>query len=147
MTDPGEPGAGTSGHGLWGGRFSEGMAPEMAALNRSLDMDFRFWPQDVRASRTWARALLRAGVLTHTEWQDIDAGLEVVASRLEGMDPATVEDEDIHSLVERMLVEEVGEAGAKLHTGRSRNDQAATDVRLWGMDAVADLDCNVSLLF
>jgi len=119
------------------------MAPEMAPLNRSLDMDFRFWPQDVRASRTWARALLRAGVLTHAEWQDIDTGLQVVATRLEGMDPAAVEDEDIHSLVERLLVEEVGEAGAKLHTGRSRNDQAATDVRLWGMDAVASLDGQV----
>ena len=59
------------------------------------------------------------------------------------MDPATVEDEDIHSLVERLLVEEVGEAGARLHTGRSRNDQAATDVRLWGMDAVASLDGHV----
>ena len=143
MTDPGEAGAGTPGHGLWGGRFSEEMAPEMAPLNRSLDMDFRFWPQDVRASRTWARALLRAGVLTHAEWQDIDAGLQVVATRLEGMDPAAVEDEDIHSLVERLLVEEVGEVGAKLHTGRSRNDQAATDVRLWGMDAVASLDGQV----
>ena len=104
MTDPGEAGAGTPGHGLWGGRFSEEMAPEMAPLNRSLDMDFRFWREDVRASRTWARALLRAGVLTHAEWQDIDAGLQVVATRLEGMDPAAVEDEDIHSLVERLLV-------------------------------------------
>ena len=143
MTDAGEAGPGTPGRGLWGGRFSEEMAPEMAPLNRSLDVDFRFWRQDVRASRTWARALVRAGVLTHAEWRDIDAGLEAVAGRLEGMDPSTVDDEDIHSLVERLLVEEVGEAGAKLHTGRSRNDQAATDVRLWGMDAVASLDARV----
>ena len=146
MTDPAAPGTDTTGHGLWGGRFSEEMAPEMVPLNRSLEVDFRFWPQDVRASRTWARALFRAGVLTHPEWRDIDAGLEVVASRLKGMNPATVEDEDIHSLVERLLVEEVGEAGAKLHTGRSRNDQAATDVRLWGMDAVAALDRQVTRL-
>ena len=116
----------------------------MAPLNRSLDVDFRSWPQDVRASRTWARALVRAGVLTQSEWDDIDAGLDVVAARLKGMDPSTVGDEDIHSLVERLLVEEVGEAGAKLHTGRSRNDQAATDVRLWGMDAVASLDRHVT---
>ncbi len=143
MTDSGEVGVRAPGHGLWGGRFSEGMAPEMEPLNRSLDMDFRFWRQDVRASRTWARAIFRAGVLTRTEWRDIDAGLEAVASRLEGMDPATVADEDIHSLVERLLVEEAGEAGAKLHTGRSRNDQAATGVRLWGMDAVTSLDRRV----
>ncbi len=143
MTDHADAGAGVSGHGLWGGRFSGDMARRMVPLNRSLDMDFRFWRQDVRASRTWARAIFRAGVLTEAEWRTIDAGLEVVASRLEGLDPTTVADEDIHSLVERLLVEEVGDAGAKLHTGRSRNDQAATDVRLWGMDALASLDRQV----
>ena len=144
MSDSGAAEPGTAEHGLWGGRFSGGMAPEMARLNRSLDVDFRFWPQDVRASATWARALLRAGVLTRAEWREIDAGLSAVAARLERMDPSTVQDEDIHSLVERLLVEEVGDAGAKLHTGRSRNDQAATDVRLWGMDAVASLDRQVA---
>ena len=143
MSDPGEEGFTAPGHGLWGGRFSERMAPEMVPLNRSLDMDFRFWRQDVRASRAWARALVRAGVISEVEGAAIDRGLLAVAVRLEGMDPATVEDEDIHSLVERLLIEEVGDAGAKLHTGRSRNDQAATDVRLWGMEALASLDGRV----
>ena len=143
MPDPGEAQPGTPGHGLWGGRFSERMAPEMVPLNRSLDVDFRFWRQDVRASRAWARALVRAGVISEVEGAAIDRGLMAVAARLEGMDPATVEDEDIHSLVERLLIEEVGDAGAKLHTGRSRNDQAATDVRLWGMEAASSLDGRV----
>ncbi len=143
MPDPGEAQPESSGHGLWGGRFSERMAPGMVPLNRSLDMDFRFWRQDVRASRAWARALVRAGVVSEVEGVAIDRGLVAVAVHLEGMDPATVEDEDIHSLVERLLIEEVGDAGAKLHTGRSRNDQAATDVRLWGMEALVSLDGRV----
>ena len=125
---------------LWGGRFSGGLAPEMARLNLSLDVDFRLWPSDIRGSRAWARALGRAGVLEADEVQMLDAGLARVAARLEDGMPAGAPDEDIHSLVERLLVEEVGAVGGKLHSGRSRNDQVATDVRLWGMAAATAVE-------
>lgn len=125
---------------LWGGRFDSGMAPAMEPLNRSLDLDRRFWRQDVRGSRAWASALAGAGVLTEDEAATLRAGLDAVASRLEDADFRDFPDEDVHSLVERLLFEEVGAVAGKLHTGRSRNDQVATDVRLWGMDAAGAVE-------
>ena len=126
--------------GLWGGRFSGGMAPEMEPLNRSLTVDFRLWPQDIAGSRAWAGALGRAGVLTEAEARELRDGLDRVAERLREGIPGPVPDEDIHSLVERLLGDEVGVLAGKLHTGRSRNDQVATDFRLWGMEALDALD-------
>jgi argininosuccinate lyase len=107
----------------------------MVPLNRSLDVDFRLWPQDVRGSQAWALALGNAGVLTQEEARILAAGLEAVGARLSGTGPEGLEDEDIHTLVERLLKQEVGGVAGKLHTGRSRNDQVATDFRLWGMGA------------
>jgi argininosuccinate lyase len=120
------------------------MASEMVPLNLSLDVDHRLWRQDVRGSRAWAKALSSAGVLGADEARTLRDGLTRVADRLEaeGLDryaPADAPDEDIHSLVERLLYEEVGEVAGKLHTGRSRNDQVATDFRLWGMEAAGAL--------
>ena len=136
---PGAPGD-RAAHSLWGGRFEDGLAAEMEALNRSLDVDWRLWPQDVRGSRAWARGLARAGILSSAEAGRIDAGLAAVAGRLEALPgPAGLPEEDIHTVIERMLIEEVGPVGGKLHTGRSRNDQAATGFRLWGKDAIAAL--------
>ncbi|MFW6200915.1 MAG: lyase family protein, partial [Gemmatimonadota bacterium] len=120
---------------LWGGRFESGMAPAMEPLNRSLDLDRRFWRHDIRGSRAWAAALADAGVLTNDERDALRAGLDAVGERLKGADFSAFADEDIHSLVERLLFEEVGEVAGKLHTARSRNDQVATDMRLWGMEA------------
>lgn len=122
--------------GLWGGRFSGGMAPEMEPLNRSLDVDQRLWREDLRGSRAWARALGGAGVLTDEEVSTLVSGLDAVEADLGRHFPADVPDEDIHSLIERLLKEKVGAVAGKLHTGRSRNDQVATDFRLWGMGAV-----------
>ena len=115
----------------------------MVPLNLSLDVDHRLWRQDIRGSRAWAAALAAAGVLSADEAEALREGLSRVAARLEpdGLDrrpPAEFHDEDIHSLVERLLYEELGEVAGKLHTGRSRNDQVATDFRLWGIEA-ADL--------
>ena len=121
---------------LWGGRFEGGMDPAMVPLNLSLDVDLRLWPQDIRGSRAWARALGRAGVLTSDEVEALVQGLDAVERRLGAGLAHPVPDEDIHSLVERLLREEVGAVAGKLHTGRSRNDQVATDVRLWGMEAL-----------
>ena len=112
----------------------------MVPLNRSLDVDIRLWPQDVRGSRAWARALVKAGVLDPGEGDVLLEGLDRVAARLSERDHADESDEDIHSLVERLLHEEVGEVAGKLHTGRSRNDQVATDLRLWAMEMAERLD-------
>jgi len=118
---------------LWGGRFEGGMAPEMVPLNLSLRMDGRLWREDVRGSLAWARALGGAGVLSADETEAIVSGLGRVAERIEREGLAGAPEEDIHSVVERMLGEEVGDVAGKLHTGRSRNDQSSTGVRLWGM--------------
>src|SRR5688500_3791699 len=107
--------------GLWGGRFEGGLAPEMRPLNLSLDVDRRLWREDVRGSRAWARALVGAGVLTEAEAKRLDAGLARVAARLEGGAPVEgAADEDVHSLVERLLFEEAGDVAGKLHPGRSQ---------------------------
>ena len=112
----------------------------MEPLNRSLDVDWRLWPHDVRGSRAWAGGLERAGILTREEARRIDAGLAEVATRLEALPgPVGLPEEDIHTVVERMLIEEIGSVGGKLHTGRSRNDQVATAFRLWGKDAIRAL--------
>ena len=116
------------------------MAGAMVPLNRSLDVDMRLWPQDVRGSRAWAQALVNAGVLEKAEGVTLLEGLDRVAARLSERDHSGEADEDIHSLVERLLHEEVGEVAGKLHTGRSRNDQVATDFRLWGMEMAEHLD-------
>jgi len=114
-----------------------GLDPAMVPLNDSLAVDHRLWAYDVRGSRAWAGALTEAGVLTPDEGRRLDEGLERLARRFteDGGPPVGGGDEDIHSLVERLLRDEVGELAGKLHTGRSRNDQVATDLRLWGMDA------------
>ncbi len=132
--------------GLWGGRFSGEMAPSMASLNRSLDVDHRLWPQDIRGSRAWAEALVKAGVITQEEGGLLLEGLERVTERLRVENFSEAPDEDIHSLVERLLQEEIGSTAGKLHTGRSRNDQVATDLRLWGMDAAAKVEEALSSL-
>jgi argininosuccinate lyase len=141
-TDGSAPGAHGEDRGsgtLWGGRFQKGMAPEMAPLNRSLGVDGRLWPEDVRASVAWARALAGAGVLTEAERETIVDGLGRVADRIEADGLEQAGEEDIHSVVERMLGEAVGSVAGKLHTGRSRNDQSATGVRMYGMRAADDL--------
>jgi len=116
------------------------MAPEMVPLNRSLGIDIRLWPHDIRGSRAWVRALVRAGVLTAPEGDTLIEGLDRVALRLANSDHSGEHDEDIHSLVERLLHDEVGDVAGKLHTGRSRNDQVATDFRLWGKEAANALE-------
>jgi argininosuccinate lyase len=120
---------------LWGGRFDSGMAPEMVPFNLSLGIDQRLWREDVRGSVAWATAIGSAGVLSADETETILTGLQQVAGRIEAEGLAGAAEEDIHSVVERMLGEAVGEVAGKLHTGRSRNDQSSTGVRLYGMAA------------
>ena len=114
-----------------GGRFSSERAAAFVKLNSSLSLDWRLWPEDVEGSVAHARALWRAGVLTEPELATIEDGLQQVAGEIEtGAFVPDDADEDVHMAIERRLTELVGEAGAKLHTGRSRNDQVVTDVRL-----------------
>jgi argininosuccinate lyase len=127
-------------HRLWGGRFEGGPAPSLDELNRSLDIDCRLWREDIEGSRAWVQALLGAGVLDAEEARLLDEGLQRVADRLQQAFPADAEDEDIHTLIERLLYEEAGTVAGKLHTGRSRNDQVATSARLWSMRAAVRLD-------
>ncbi len=119
---------------LWGGRFTGANDPLMARFNASLPFDWRLWDADIIGSVAWARAICRAGLLTEDECGQIVAGLEAVRTEIAADPPvafADAADEDIHSFVERRLTECMGPVGGKLHTGRSRNDQVATDVRLW----------------
>ena len=129
-------------HKLWGGggRFGSGPAPEFDALNNSIGVDFRLWPYDVQASKAWAVALWGAGVLTLQESKAIERGLDAVAQRLDDGESPAPGDEDVHTLIDRLLHEEAGEVASKLHTGRSRNDQVSTATRLWTMDACGRLD-------
>src|SRR3954463_12147767 len=127
-------------HKLWGGRFATPTAAALEALNRSIGIDYRLWPFDINLSKAWAVALWGAGVLTLEESKKIERGLTLVGQKLaEGAQPLS-SDEDVHTLIDRMLHDEVGEIASKLHTGRSRNDQVATATRLWSMDACTKLD-------
>src|SRR6266498_6345 len=133
-------------HHMWGGRFVLGPSEALDALNRSLPVDHRLWPQDVAASKAWVHALCRAGVLTTTEETQLLEGLDRVADKLADGAAAGAPDEDVHTLVERLLYAEIGAVAGKLHTGRSRNDQVATDLRLWTIDAIDELDAAVAAL-
>jgi argininosuccinate lyase len=133
-------------HLMWGGRFTGGPSEALDALNRSLGTDHRLWPQDVAASRAWAHALRRAGVLTPDDEGLILIGLDRVAERLADGAALGAPDEDVHTLVERLLYEEIGATAGKLHTGRSRNDQVATDFRLWTLEAIDQIDADLAVL-
>ena len=126
---------------LWSGRFSTKLDEQAWALNTSLPFDKRLALQDVRGSIAWAGALQQAGVLTHEEHEQIVNGLNAIAEEFARASFTFVgSDEDIHTAVERRLRELIGAAAGKLHTGRSRNDQVATDFRLWMQDTLPLLD-------
>jgi argininosuccinate lyase len=128
---------------MWGGRFTGPMDPRLDRLNRSLPVDRRLWREDLDTNRAWVVALERVGVLTAAERERLIGGLEAVSRRIEAGAADGAGDEDIHSLVERLLAEEIGALAGKLHTGRSRNDQMATDLRLWTMRALGRLDATL----
>jgi argininosuccinate lyase len=146
LTEPGTGAGGFPGGRLWGGRFGGAPARSLDQLNRSLPIDVRLWREDVEGSRAWVQALLGAGVLDASEAAALDGGLKAVADRIEAGAAVEATDEDIHSLVERLLYEEVGAVAGKLHTGRSRNDQVATDARLWALGAAERLDDEIRAL-
>ncbi len=125
---------------LWGGRFAGESDPKVERFTASIGFDRRLWQADIRGSIAWAQALARAGLLTEAERDQIISGLEEVAQEWEtGAFVLQPGDEDIHTANERRLAEKVGAVAGKLHTGRSRNDQVATDVRLWLREHIAIL--------
>jgi argininosuccinate lyase len=132
---------------LWGGRFSEPSDEHLRALNDSLPFDRRLCAEDIAGSIAYARAIAAAGVLTPDEAEQIVAGLEQVKAEFDtGTFTFAPGDEDIHTAVERRLTELVGAVGGKLHTGRSRNDQVATDFRLWSRNAAAQIETLITAL-
>jgi len=126
---------------LWGSRFAEQTDALVHRYNASIGFDARLYDEDITGSVAWAEGLAAAGLLTADERDALLAGLEAVRAEFAAGAFAIVpDDEDIHSAVERRLTELVGPIGGKLHTGRSRNDQVATDFRLWLMRACDRLD-------
>ena len=132
---------------LWGGRFSASMDTLMAEFQNSISFDIRLWDVDIQGSLAYARALERAGIITPGEAGQLTDGLQRVAAEFrDGSFATRPDDEDIHTAVERRLRELIGDVAGKLHTGRSRNDQVATDTRLFTLKAIEQLKRQVVAL-
>lgn len=124
---------------LWGGRFSQEADQRFKQFNDSLRFDYRLAQQDIIGSVAWSKALVTVGVLSEAEQQSLEQALNALLKEVQD-DPERIlqsDAEDIHSWVESKLIDKVGDLGKKLHTGRSRNDQVATDLKLWCKDQVA----------
>ena len=133
-------GAAEGGGTLWHGRFAAGPAEALMAYTVSLPYDRRLWPDDLAGSRAHVRGLVRGGILDGDEAAAVLGALDAVADELaEDRFAFVASDEDIHTAVERRVTELAGPAGAKLHTGRSRNDQVATDLRLFTKRALVEV--------
>ena len=135
---------------LWGGRFGEREQGELDALmevfNASISFDWRLYAADIEGSIAYAGALQQAGLIAEDERADLERGLQRVRAEFEaGTFDVRTSDEDIHTAVERRLRELVGPVAGKLHTGRSRNDQVATDLRLY-LRNVIDTQLDAALL-
>lgn len=130
---------------LWGGRFASGPADAMALLSASTHFDWRLAPYDIRGSRAHARVLHRADLLTADELDRMLAALDALeADVAAGVFTPTLADEDVHTALERGLIERAGpELGGKLRAGRSRNDQVATLFRMWLRDAARRVSAGV----
>ncbi|EOX4148133.1 argininosuccinate lyase [Vibrio cholerae] len=121
---------------LWGGRFTQAADSRFKAFNDSLRFDYRLAEQDIVGSIAWSKALVSVNVLSAQEQQQLEQALNHLLQSVQ-QDPEQIlvsDAEDIHSWVEQKLIEQVGDLGKKLHTGRSRNDQVATDLKLWCRD-------------
>lgn len=126
---------------LWGGRFTKETDQLVYDFNASLSFDKRLYAQDIRGSRAHAAMLAKQGILTEAEAKEIDAGLQEILEDIEsGALEFSPEYEDIHSFVEANLIARKGDVGKKLHTGRSRNDQVALDMKLYVRDEIQELD-------
>lgn len=132
---------------LWSGRFTENVSEFTQRFGASLPVDMALYAQDIAGSKAHAKMLATVGVISEDDAQQIAAGLDRVKADIESGDfTFDINDEDIHMSVEKALTAEIGDAGARLHTGRSRNDQVATDTRLYAKQRATDLmRANVAL--
>ncbi|MCA6222321.1 argininosuccinate lyase [Photorhabdus antumapuensis] len=126
---------------LWGGRFSQKADQRFKQFNDSLRFDYRLAEQDITGSVAWSKALVTVGVLTVEEQQRLELALNELLNEVQANPQAILQSdaEDIHSWVEGQLISKVGDLGKKLHTGRSRNDQVATDLKLWCKEYISHL--------
>jgi argininosuccinate lyase len=125
----------------WGGRFSGATDDRVETFTESIGVDRRLYRHDVRASQAHARMLAEVGLLSADEARQIVAALDAIAAEIDrGEFTFSIKLEDVHTHIERALIERLGDVGRKLHTGRSRNDQVVTDVKLWVRDALDGLD-------
>lgn len=128
---------------LWSGRFGSGPDPGMLSFASSLEVDMRLLPYDIAATKAHAHVLAHAGLLDDKDVDAIETTLTSLFERWAAGSIAPDGDEDVHSFVERVLTEELGAAGRRIHAGRSRNDLVATDFRLWCRDAASDAQAAV----
>ena len=134
-----------SANAQWGGRFAAGPSAIMQEINASIGFDRKLWRQDIRGSLAHAAMLAHIGLISVKDKDAIQAGLEGIAAEIEaGRFPFDAELEDIYMNIEARLTDRIGEAGKRLHTARSRNDQVATDFRLWVRDAIDGLGAQIT---
>jgi argininosuccinate lyase len=134
-----------SANAQWGGRFAAGPSAIMQEINASIGFDRKLWRQDIRGSLAHAAMLAHIGLITGEDEHAIRQGLEGIAQEIEaGHFPFSADLEDIHMNIEARLTDRIGEAGKRLHTARSRNDQVATDFRLWVRDAIDGLSAQIA---
>ena len=133
---------------LWSGRFTKPSNSLSNDFNASIDIDKRMWKQDIKGSIAHAKMLAKQGILSSSDTELIISGLEAIYGDLEAgsIDLIPEKYEDIHMAVEEILTERIGDAGKRLHTARSRNDQVATDFRLFVMDAIDETEENIAVL-
>ncbi len=129
---------------MWGGRFAQGPDAVMEEINASIDFDRKLFAHDIAASKAQARMLAGCGIIAADDGEKILAGLDTILREFEaGTFTFSRALEDVHSHVEARLIELIGPAGGRLHTARSRNDQVATDLRLWVRDAIDAVDAGL----
>src|SRR5690349_3219112 len=129
----------------WGGRFSQKTDRRVEEFTESISFDRRLFEHDIRGSIAHAQMLAQVGLITEAECKQIVQVLSEIRAEIEaGRFPFVLEREDVHMHVEAALIEKLGDVGRKLHTARSRNDQVATDVKLWTRDALDGIDAKLA---
>ncbi|HEY6905433.1 MAG TPA: lyase family protein, partial [Candidatus Acidoferrales bacterium] len=131
----------SEGQKMWGGRFERGPDASFYEFERSWQFDQRFLPHELALDRAWARAIATAGILTHEEGDRLVSALDEIEGRAQS-DSAWLDNseaEDVHHFAETALIKKLGPLGAKLHTGRSRNEMVATELRMYVMAATREI--------
>ncbi|MCK9991108.1 MAG: argininosuccinate lyase [Rugosibacter sp.] len=141
MTEPTQPTEQAATEKAWSGRFSEPVSALVKRYTASVFFDQRMWQQDIRGSLAHARMLCQQSIISKDDLAAIERGMAAISEEIsQGQFHWNLDDEDVHLNIEKRLTALIGDAGKRLHTGRSRNDQVATDIRLWLRDAIDDID-------